>query len=74
MGSPGRGDDILIDAPLAQHADVVPATEDRSYVVFIGGALASAIVGGFALGVVLSLAQSGLFWEGRTPWVVRCER
>lgn len=71
MSSPGRSDDILIDAPLVQHTDVVPATEDRAYFVFIAGALASAIAIGFALGVVLSLAQAGLFWEERTPWVIQ---
>ncbi len=56
----GRSGDILLDSPMARHAEVVPAIEDRSYLSFIAGAMASAILGGFVLAVILSLSQAGV--------------
>ena len=75
----GRGADhsnaasgeILLPSPIASHADVVTAVEDRSYAVFIAGALATAILGGFALAIVASLASSGAFLDERVPWLVQ---
>lgn len=67
----GRAGDISIDAPTARHADVVPAVEDRSYVLFIGGALFVAIAGGFLLGIASALAQSGAAWVDRAPWLIQ---
>lgn len=67
-----RATDILLEAPLAKHADVVPAVEDRSYLLFIGGALLMAVGGGFVLAILLSLAQAGsLGLEDRVPWLIQ---
>ncbi|MEP6870495.1 MAG: hypothetical protein ABI939_01460 [Anaerolineaceae bacterium] len=75
MGSkpPGsRATDILLEAPLAKHSDVVPAVEDRWYLLFIGGALLMAVGGGFVLAVLLSLAEAGsLGPEHRVPWLIQ---
>ena len=71
MTRPGREGDLLIEPPFVRRAEVVPTREDRSYVVFIGGAMFSAIVGGFALAIVVSLAGSGLFWQERLPWLIQ---
>ena len=73
MDKPGaREGEILLEAPLSRHADVVPAVEDRSYLLFIGGALVMAIGGGFVLAVLLSLAQAGLLGlEDRVPWLIQ---
>ena len=70
-GRAGRALDIPLDAPLMRHPDVVPAVEDRSYVVFIAGALALAIGGGFALAILVSLAESGVLLETRVPWLIQ---
>lgn len=61
--------DIQLEPPVARHADVVPAVEDRSYVIFVLGALVMALAGGFLLAVVVSLSSSGAFgWgEERLP-------
>ena len=68
----GRAGDIPIDTPRAKHAGVVPAVEDRSYLLFIGGAMLMAIGGGFALAVLLSLAEAGsLGLEDRVPWLIQ---
>ncbi len=64
-------DEILLEAPLARHADEVPAVEDRSYLVFIASALIVAIVGGFSLGVVTALAGAGVILEDRAPWLAQ---
>jgi len=67
-----RATDILLEAPLAKRADVVPAKEDRSYLLFIGGALVMAVGGGFVLAILLSLAQAGsLGLEDRVPWLIQ---
>ncbi|MEP7215647.1 MAG: hypothetical protein ABI782_05290 [Anaerolineaceae bacterium] len=75
MGSkpPGsRATDILLEMPLAKHSDVVPAVEDRWYLLFIGGALLMAVGGGFVLAVLLSLAEAGsLGLEDRVPWLIQ---
>ena len=64
--------DILLEPPLAKHAGVVPAVEDRSYLLFIGGSMLMAIGGGFVLAVLLSLAQAGSFGlEDRVPWLIQ---
>jgi hypothetical protein len=55
----GRSGDIQIEAPLARHPDVQRAVEDRSYIVFFGGALFSALGGGFLLAIALSLLLAG---------------
>jgi hypothetical protein len=68
---PGRGDEILLEPPLVDHGDVVPAIEDRSYIVFIAGAMGMGVTGGFALAVAVSLAASGVFWEDRLPWLIQ---
>lgn len=61
--------DVQLEPPVARHADVVPAVEDRSYLIFILGALAMALLAGFLLSVVISLALSGtITWgEERLP-------
>lgn len=61
--------DIQLEPPVARHADVVPTVEDRSYIVFVLGALVMALAGGFLLAVLLSLSSSGtLGWgEERVP-------
>ena len=67
-----RATDILLEAPLAKHSDVVPAAEDRSYLLFIGGALLMAVGGGFVLAILLSLAEAGsLGLEDRVPWLIQ---
>ncbi|KAA0224226.1 hypothetical protein EDM76_13210, partial [bacterium] len=65
---PQQGD-FQIEPPVARHADVVPAVEDRSYIVFVLGALVMALLGGFLLSVVISLSLSGtISWgEERLP-------
>ncbi len=68
----GRAADILLEAPLTRHSEVVPAVEDRSYLLFIGGAMLMAIGGGFVLAVLLSLAEAGsLGLEDRVPWLIQ---
>jgi hypothetical protein len=67
----GRAADISIDAPVARHGDVVPAVEDRSYVLFIAGAMFVAIAGGFVLGTASALAESGVAWGERAPWLIQ---
>jgi len=64
---PGR-DDIQLDPPLAHHAGLVPAVEDRSYLIYIGGALFTALAAGFLLAVILPLSAAGtLPWAGSVP-------
>lgn len=70
-GGRRRAGDILIEPPLVRNADVVPAVEDRSYIIFIGGALLSAVLGGFLLAILASLAASGTLWSDRTPWLIQ---
>ncbi|MBA4179596.1 MAG: hypothetical protein C0506_03315 [Anaerolinea sp.] len=68
----GRRGDIPLEMPLVQSAEVVPAVEDRSYVVFIMGAMVMAVGAGLVLAILLSLAQSGAFgWEERVPWLIQ---
>lgn len=52
-------DDVQLEAPVARHPDVVPAKEDRTYVGFVGSALAVAIAGGFVLATLLPLIETG---------------
>jgi hypothetical protein len=66
-----RRGDIPLGPPVVRAPNVVPAVEDRSYLAFIGGALAVALLGGFTLGVVVALSASGLVWEARTPWLTQ---
>ena len=54
-----RPDDIQLEPPLVRHPDVVPAVEDRSYLAYIVSALVIALAAGFALAVILPLAESG---------------
>lgn len=64
---PGR-DDIQLDPPVARHADVVPAVEDRSYLIYIAGALLTALTASFLLAILLPLAAAGtLPWAERVP-------
>jgi len=57
---PAHGkDDIQLEAPLVRHADVRPAVEDRSYIVFFAGAIFMALGGGFLLALILSLLLAG---------------
>lgn len=70
MTSPQR-DDIPLETPVARHPDVVPAVEDRSYIIFIAGAMAAGLLGGFALGIAVGLAQAGIAWSDRTPWLIQ---
>ena len=71
MNRPGRTNEILLEPPLARHTDVVPAVEDRSYLLFIGGAMAMAVFAGFALAVVASLSASSVLLEERLPWLIQ---
>jgi hypothetical protein len=64
-------DEILLQPPVVRSADTVPAVEDRSYVVFIGGAMVMALGGGFALAVAASLAGAGVAWVERGPWLTQ---
>lgn len=67
-----RMGDILLEPPLVKRADIVPAVEDRSYLLFIGGAMCMAIGGGFVLAVLLSLAEAGsLGLEDRVPRLIQ---
>jgi hypothetical protein len=52
-------DDIQLEPPVAKHADVTPAVEDRSYIWYIGSALFMAIAGGFVLATLLPLIETG---------------
>lgn len=54
-----NNEDLQLEPPLARHADVQPAVEDRSYVIFFAGALVMALGGGFLLAVIVSLLLSG---------------
>lgn len=71
MNRPGRTNEILLEPPLARHTDVVPAVEDRSYLLFIGGAMAMAVFAGFVLAVVASLSASSVLLEERLPWLIQ---
>lgn len=67
-----RAGDILLEPPIAKHPDVVPAVEDRSYLLFIAGALVMAVGAGFILAVLLSLAEAGrLGLIDRVPWLIQ---
>src|SRR3970040_1774206 len=44
MTTSGR-DDIQLDPPLARHSEFAPAVEDRSYIIFVAGALVMALRG-----------------------------
>ncbi|MBI2765555.1 MAG: hypothetical protein HYX53_06535 [Chloroflexi bacterium] len=68
---PGGRDEVLLAGPLVRGTDIVPAVEDRSYLVFIAGALLAAIGGGFLLGVLVSLSEAGAFLEDRSPWLIQ---
>ena len=58
--------------PLVASPDVVSATEDRAYLVFIMGAMVMAVGAGLVLAVLLSLAEAGtLGWEHRVPWLIQ---
>jgi hypothetical protein len=70
-GKAGRAGDIVIDAPLVRRAGAPPGPEDRSYIAFIGGALFLAIAAGFVLAVLVSLAETGVFWSERIPWLIQ---
>lgn len=74
MGSPryfGSSDESLL-LPLARHGDVVPATEDRSYLVFIASALILALGAGFALAFLIPhVPLRALDWVTRYPQLVQ---
>ncbi|HEY4668233.1 MAG TPA: hypothetical protein VIH05_00505 [Tepidiformaceae bacterium] len=71
MTTPGS-DDIQLDPPLARHSEFAPAVEDRSYIIFVGGALVMALGGGFLLSVLLPLTLSGtLDWPGRSIFLLQ---
>lgn len=63
--------DIPLDAPIARHPDVVPAREDRTYLLFIGSAMLLTLFGGLVLAVLVSLAASGAFLSDRLPWLIQ---
>ena len=54
-----RQDDIQLEPPLAIHADVTPAVEDRTYLGFVGAALLIALAGGFVIATALPLIETG---------------
>ncbi|HEY5477886.1 MAG TPA: hypothetical protein VIK11_14380 [Tepidiformaceae bacterium] len=65
--TPGR-DDIQLEPPLSQHAGMVRAVEDRSYLIYIAGALFTALAAGFLLAVLLPLSAAGtLPWTETVP-------
>ena len=67
-----REHDIPLDTPLVRSVETVPAVEDRAYILFIAGAMASAILGGFTLSVILSLAMSGTTGGiTRVQWLIQ---
>lgn len=58
--------------PLTQHRDVVPASEDRSYLLFVASALFMALAAGFVLGILIPLTATGqLPWVSRYPHLVQ---
>lgn len=66
-----RGD-IPLEPPVTSHPQNVPAQEDRSYLGFIAGALASAVLGGFVLAAWAPLAATGTVPGGsRLPWLIQ---
>lgn len=71
MTTPGR-DDIQLEPPVARHPEFAPAVEDRSYIIFVAGALVVALAGGFLLSVLLPLTLSGVLdWPGRSVFLVQ---
>lgn len=53
-----RAGDIPLEPPLVRGAATVPAKEDRTYLGYMAGALASALAGGFLLAVWMPLAAT----------------
>ncbi len=67
-----RAGDIPLEPPLVRAPAVAPAAEDRTYLAYIGAALASALLGGFALAVWLPLAATDVVpGIERTAWLVQ---
>ena len=67
-----RQDDIQLEPPLAIHADVTPAVEDRTYLGFVGAALLIALTGGFVIATALPLIETGaLPGVERTPRLIQ---
>jgi hypothetical protein len=70
--TPPGGDDIQLEPPLAEHAGLVAAVEDRSYLIYIAGALFTALAAGFLLAIVLPLSAAGtLPWAGSVPRLIQ---
>lgn len=67
-----RSGEIPLEPPLVRAAAVVPAPEDRTYLAYVGAALASALLGGFALAAWLPMAATDVVpGIDRTPWLVQ---
>lgn len=66
------GGDIQIEPPTVKSPETALAVEDRSYLAYIASALAVAVFGGFALAVLLPLAETGTFgWGDRVPQLIQ---
>jgi hypothetical protein len=67
-----RAGDIPLEPPMVRAPSIVPAAEDRSYLGYMAVALASALVGGFALAIWMPLAATDVVpGVERTPWLVQ---
>jgi hypothetical protein len=67
-----RERDIPLEPPLVRGAGVVPAVEDRSYLLYIASALLAALLGGFLLAVWMPLAATDtLAPADRVPWMIQ---
>ncbi|PFG73054.1 hypothetical protein [Tepidiforma thermophila] len=67
-----RAGEIPLEPPLVRAPSTVPAREDRSYLGYIGAALAFALAGGFALAVWMPLAGTDVLpGVERTPRLVQ---
>ncbi len=64
--------DIPLEPPLVSSPTVVRAKEDQSYLGYIAGALAAALLGGFIFAIWVPLASTGAIGGGdRVPWMTQ---
>ena len=67
-----RPSDIPLEPPVVRGSGIVPAQEDRSYLLFIASAVVSALLGGFLLAVWAPLTTTGdLEPSARAPWMLQ---
>ncbi|MCC6381407.1 MAG: hypothetical protein IT304_02810 [Dehalococcoidia bacterium] len=72
MASKRPDKELLLEPPIVRHAELTPAPEDRVYLLFVAGAFIAALGGGFVLGLLTALGETGLDGlDGDVPWLIQ---